>query len=119
MQIISWKNIPRDDKQGYSKRILATKEDIWSPSNLLQEIKIKPGETAAAHIHKIQTEVFYIVTENGYRIVNGKKVTPKIWDVLIIKPNDSHAVVNESDVDYMYLSFKVNYVEDDLYRDKE
>ena len=74
-----------------------------------------PGETAQSHHHKIQTEIFYFLSNCGYRIVNWKKITPNIWDILLIEPNDMHIVVNDSKQDYLYLAFKIDYVSDDSY----
>jgi quercetin dioxygenase-like cupin family protein len=102
----------RDEKQGYSKKILIN--DPWS---FVQEIKIKPGEMAQSHYHKVQTEVFYFLNDNGYRVVNGKKITPKKWDVLVIEPNDKHTIINNTDQEYLYLAYKVNYNPDDSYRE--
>lgn len=51
-------NIPWEDKTGYSKRIYVDGKDYGEPGGLVQEIRIKPGETAANHYHKIQTEIF-------------------------------------------------------------
>jgi len=112
MKFVQWDTKPWDDKQGYSKKILLN--DLWS---LVQKIKIKPWETAQSHYHKIQTEIFYFLNDNGYRIVNDEKITPKIWDILVIEPNDKHTITNTTDKDYLYLAFKVNHVEDDSYRE--
>ncbi len=103
------------DKKGYSKKIILSPEELLSSGNLLQEIKIKPGETATEHFHKIQTEIFYFLTENGYWIINGQKYFFNTGDVLVIEPNDRHTVINESKNDYLYLAFKIRYAEDDIY----
>ena len=74
-----------------------------------------PGEIAQSHYHKIQTEIFYFLNDCGYWIVNWKTIQPKVWDVLLIEPDDRHIVVNDSKQDYFYLAFKVDYVLDDSY----
>ena len=102
---------PRQQNQGYSKQILATAQEIWHPWAQVQTVKVQPGEMAQPHIHKIQTEVFYFLTDNGYRIVNGERIQPKVGDVLMIQPNDVHAVGNETQEDYVYLCFKVDYTD--------
>lgn len=108
-------NIPWEDRTGYSKRIYVDGKDYGEPGGLVQEIKIKAGETAANHYHKIQTEIFYFLTDNGYWIINGERKQFKVGDVLVIKPGDKHTVVNESSEDYLYLAFKFKYSPDDLY----
>ena len=102
-------------KQGYSKKIFLDEKDLNYPGGLVQEIKIKPGEIGADHYHKKQTEIFYFLTDNGYWIINGEKMTFKIGDVLVIEPFDKHTTVNGTDKDYIYLAFKFNYNVDDLY----
>ncbi|MBU0626712.1 cupin domain-containing protein [Patescibacteria group bacterium] len=77
----------------------------------MQTVKIQPGEIAKPHIHKIQTEVFYFLTDNGYWIVNDERIQPKVGDILIIEPNDVHTVGNETKEDYVYLCFKVDYID--------
>lgn len=81
----------------------------------MQEIKIKAGEMGKAHHHKIQTEIFYFLTDNGYWIINGERKRFKIGDVLVIEPGDRHTIVNESSKDYLYLAFKFKYSPDDLF----
>jgi quercetin dioxygenase-like cupin family protein len=63
----------------------------------------------------VQTEVFYFFDDTGYRIVNGETIRPKAGDVLVIEPNDNHTAVNETDRDYIYICFKINYVPGDFY----
>ena len=117
MKFVPWDSKQREDKQWYSKKILLNEQELASPWNLVQMIKIKAGETAKSHYHKIQTEIFYLLNEYWYRIVNGEEIHPKVWDILVIEPNDKHTVTNDTDHDYLYLAFKVNHVDNDLYRD--
>lgn len=91
-----------------------TGSDIDFPGALVQKIKIKAGETAESHYHKKQTEMFYFFDDRWYWIVNGEKIYPKAGDLLVIQPNDKHTVFANSDEDYIYLVFKVNYEGDDL-----
>ena len=100
------------DKTGYSKRIYLGEESLGKGS-LVQEIKVKPGETAKSHYHEKQTEVFYILNENGYFIINSEKLDLKIGDVLVVEPMDRHVTVNNTDKDFTYLCFKINFVEGD------
>ena len=83
---------------------------------MVQEVIIPAHQVANAHYHEHTTEVFYFLTEHGYRIVNEEKIVPKIGDVLLIEPGDIHTVVNETDQDYRYLVFKINAVDNDLQR---
>ena len=117
MKFVPWESKQREDKQWYSKKILLSEEELKNPWSLVQYIKIKSWETAASHLHKIQTEIFYFLDENWYRIVNGEEIHPKKWDVLVIEPNDKHTVIASKTTDYIYLAFKIAYDPNDLYRD--
>ncbi len=102
-------------KEGYSKKVLFDEADLNYKGGLVQKIKIKPGEVAENHYHKKQTEIFYFLTDNGYWIINGEKITPTKGSALIIEPEDKHLVANKTEEDYIYLAFKFNYEKDDLY----
>ncbi len=88
MKIIKAQDKEWIEKQGYSKRIFLDEKDLGQPGALVQEIKIKAGETAGEHYHKKQTEIFYFLTENGHWIINGERMIFKIGDVLVIEPED-------------------------------
>lgn len=117
MKFIKTKEKPWQDKKGYSKRIFLDEKDLAHPGALVQEIKIKPRETAASHFHKKQTEIFYFLNTNGYFTVNGEKIAPEVGDILVVEPNDKHITTNDTDKDFLYMAFKVNYDEKDLYWD--
>lgn len=113
MKFIQSSTQEREHNAGYDKKVLRS----WEQWNKLQEIVIPARETAKSHYHKIQTEIFYFLTDNWYWIVNGEKIFPKKWDILLIEPNDKHIVINKTDDTYSYLAFKLNYVDNDLYWD--
>ena len=112
MKLIKSINKNWQQKEGYSKKILFDKAENGI---VVQEIRIKSGETAKSHYHKKQTEVFYFLNDNGYWLVNNEKIEPRIGEVLIIEPNDRHEVVNNTSADYIYLALKYNYEENDSY----
>jgi quercetin dioxygenase-like cupin family protein len=115
MKIIKSDEKSWQEKQGYSKKILLEGKDIGFPGGLVQEIKIKPQETAVNHYHKKQTEIFYFLSENGYWLINGEKFNFKAGDAVVIEPLDKHTIVNNSDKDYIYLAIKYNYDPNDSY----
>lgn len=49
--------------------------------------------------------------------MNNEKIIPQKGDILVIEPNDMHTVMNDTDQDYVYLAFKVNYTDNDLHRE--
>ena len=104
-----------EEKIGYSKKVYLTEEDLTQPGSQIQMLKLKPGQVAKEHIHKVQTEIFFFTKINGYFIVNGEKINLKENSILIIEPLDKHEVVNNSKEDFTYLCVKKNYQEDDIY----
>lgn len=115
MKYVKEKSKNWDEKEGYSKRIYLTEKDLDISGALVQQIKIKTGEVAKEHYHKIQTEIFYFLNNNGYWIVNDIKIVPGKGDVMVIEPNDRHEVVNDTKEDYLYVAFKYNYRLEDNY----
>jgi quercetin dioxygenase-like cupin family protein len=115
MKVIKTQDKEWLDKKGYSKKIFLDGKDLNKPGTLVQEIKIKSGETAKEHYHKKQTEIFYFLSKNGYWIINGERLDFEIGEVLVIEPRDKHIVVNDSKDDYIYLAFKFDYDTEDLY----
>lgn len=117
MKYIQSNTKQRKDNQWYSKKVFLDSEELNSPGTIVQEIKIKAWELVKSHHHKVQKEIFYFTTDHGYFIVNWETIKPNIWDVLVIEPNDHHVVVNESNQDYIYFCFKIDYSPEDFYRD--
>lgn len=117
MQLIKTNEEKWLDKKGYSKKIFLNEKDLNHPGALVQMIKIKAGKTAASHHHKVQREIFYFLSNNGYFIVDGEKISLNIGDLLVIEPNEKHIVVNDTKKDFIYLAFKTDYSENDLYWD--
>ncbi|MDD5566753.1 MAG: cupin domain-containing protein [Patescibacteria group bacterium] len=107
-----------EEKKGYSKKIFLDEEDLHTPGARIQLIKIKPKETAKNHYHKKQTEISYFLNNNGFYIVNGIKQQVEAGDIIVIEPNDRHEVVNNTDSDFLYVVYKLNYAEDDLFWEK-
>lgn len=115
MKIIKPEEKDWTPKKGYSKKVLVDGIDLGFPGAVVQEVLIKPGETASIHYHKKQTEIFYFLTANGYWLINGDEYRFDVGDVLVIEPNDRHEVVNDTKEDYRYVCFKQNYEEGDFY----
>jgi len=117
MKLIDTNKQDWEDKEGYSKKIFLDEKDLNHPGALVQMIKVKAGERAESHHHKIQTEIFYFFDNTGFFIVNGEKVNLKAGDILVVEPNDKHTAESTGDNDFVYLAFKTDYSSDDLYWD--
>ncbi len=106
-----------DQRVGYSKRVFLTSEELGVPGLHVQAIRIRPGERAAEHHHRRQTEIFYFPRANGRFAVNGKQIDLRDGDVLVIEPGDVHAVENPSSDVFIYVAFKHHYEEGDTVAD--
>ncbi len=105
------------DKEGYSKKVFLSEDDLKHKGALVQRLRIKSGDIGKDHHHKKQTEVFYFEKVNGWFKIKGEKIDLSPGDVLVVEPGDSHAAGNESDEDFEYMAFKVNWEDNDLYWD--
>ncbi len=120
MKFVQWDQKEWLHKEWYSKKIYLNEDDLHAPWTLVQQLSLPAGQRAEIHYHKLQTEIFYFFDDTGYRIVNGEEIHPKAWDVLIIEPNDRYTVVNQTNKEYIYVCFKLNYPvhgANDFYRD--
>lgn len=117
MKLIKSKDKPWKEKEGYSKKVFLDESDLNFPGALIQQIKIKPSETAVSHYHKKQTEIFYFLNSNGYFVVNEERINPQQGDIIVVEPNDKHTVVNDQKGDFLYMAFKLNYEKGDLFWD--
>lgn len=115
MRFLRNADFPWTERPGYSKKIFLTERDLGQPGVLVQEIRIRPGEVAAPHFHKQQTEIFYFRTVNGTFMVNGKQIPLKPGGVLVVEPNDVHETKNDTSEDFLYIAFKLNAVENDYF----
>ncbi len=64
--------------KGYRKRTVLDESDLGIPGSFLQEVSFRKGDIVPIHHHRVQTEVFYAVTEAVFEI-NGEKVTLAAW----------------------------------------
>ena len=104
------------EKVGYSKKIYFGEDDL-DKGSLVQVIRLKPGEKIEPHHHEKQSEVLYMLNKNGYFIVNDEKIEVDVGDVVVIEPMDKHITVNDTDEGFLFLCFKINFVEGDSVND--
>ncbi len=115
MKHVRTARIPWEVKTGYSKRVLLNGEELGRPGIRVQELSLEPGEVAASHFHRKQTEIFYFPEATGEFIVNGERVQLLPGDVLVIEPNDHHKVRCTGDEEFRYVVFKLDFAEDDSF----
>jgi mannose-6-phosphate isomerase-like protein (cupin superfamily) len=99
---------------GYKKRILAGEREIGS-GNLVQIVRIGPGNEVKPHYHGQQTEFFYILNGCATLKIAEKEYKAKPGETYITKPKDMHSVKNNGKEDFELMVFKTNWKEDDSY----
>ncbi|MFH1473874.1 MAG: cupin domain-containing protein [Candidatus Aenigmatarchaeota archaeon] len=97
----------------YFKKILLSESDLKSPGNVFQVVKAEKGETIKSHYHKETSEVFYILKGNGIFFIGDNKQRYKEGDVLFCEAGERHGVINDTDEEFVWLVFKINFTEDD------
>ena len=115
MKIIRSEEKQWEEKEGYSKKIFLDEKDINHPGALVQKVKIKAGEVVKEHYHKKQTEIFYFLDSNSSWVINDKEMNFKEGDFLVLEPFEKHSVSNNTKEESTILTFKLNYIDKDLY----
>jgi quercetin dioxygenase-like cupin family protein len=100
--------------QGYKKRILAGESELGR-GNLVQIVRIGPGNKVKPHYHAVQTEFFYILKGEATLSIGKEEHIAKPGDTYITKPNDMHSVKNNGKTDFELIVFKSNWKENDAY----
>lgn len=97
----------------YSKKIILDLNDFKEKGHLLQIVTIPPKTRQRLHLHKIQTEVFYILSGECIININNTNYLAKQGDVFICEPNDIHNLWNKTDESFKLVVFKINLPEKD------
>ncbi|XOU94928.1 MAG: cupin domain-containing protein [Candidatus Kerfeldbacteria bacterium] len=97
----------------YFKKILLDATDLKAGNFLIQEIRMKSGVRAKIHHHDNQTELFYLINNNGYFIVNNENIRLEVGDILLVNVGEKHTVANESGEEFKFLAMKLSYDKDD------
>lgn len=102
-------------KMGYSKKILLTEKDLKSKGNLVQIIKNKGHTEIKPHYHKDMTEVYHIIKGNAVVFCGDTKVRAQPGDTLLCEPGEVHGLDNDTDNDFLFVVFKINANDEDMY----
>ena len=101
-------------REGYSKKILLTEDDLKSKGNLVQVVRNKAHTEIKPHYHKQMTEVYHILKGNAVVFCGEKRVRAEPGDTLLCEPEEVHGLVNDTDEDFLFAVFKINAKDDDL-----
>ena len=100
-------------EEDYSKRIIFSLQDFEEEGHLLQVVTIPPRTKQRLHLHRQQTEVFYILEGEGLIHLSGENYMAKPGDAFICSPRDEHSLWNQSDEDFKVVVFKINRPQED------
>ena len=100
-------------KKGYSKRIIFSTKDFQERGYLLQVVTIPSKTKQRLHLHRKQTEVYYILEGEAIIYMNENEFPAKPGDAFICSPGDKHKVWNKSDKDFRLVVFKINIPDED------
>lgn len=112
------KYIPRQKgeiarKKDYSKRVIFKPQDFLETGHQLQEVTIPPQTTQRAHLHRQQTEAYFILSGKAVLTVSDKDYPANPGDAFIIFPNEVHSFANNSNRPFKLVVFKLDYPEKD------
>ena len=63
----------------------------------------QPMAHVAAHIHKVQEQIYHVLDGEGLMEINGEKTVVRRHDVVHIPPGIKHAISNSGLVDLVFL----------------
>lgn len=99
--------------RGYNKALLANADTLGVPGTIVQILRVPPREKIPAHYHKFATEVFHMLSGSGTMTIAGDRVVLNPGDTLVCEANESHNAENLSDVEWVYIVFKTNWIDGD------
>lgn len=102
---------PWEQGQGYFKRKLLGDEALPLLVDMVQENRFKKGEAVLPHYHKVQTEIFYVLSR-GAIIINGATIKAERSDIIVCEPGEVHSIPTVEE-EFGFLVLKVNYRSDD------
>ncbi|MFA5364843.1 MAG: cupin domain-containing protein [Candidatus Bathyarchaeia archaeon] len=105
-----WQN-----RQGYSKKILLTETDLKSKGNLVQVVKNDAHTEIKPHYHKQMTEIYHILKGNAVVFCGETRLKTQPGDTILCEPGEVHGVVNNTNEEFLFVVFKINANDQDMY----
>ena len=97
--------------RGYRKRRMDPDGTLPHQVDLLEEVRLKAGETVPFHFHRNQTEIFFVLAL-GLITIDGVAVEAREGDVIVCEPGDVHGMPHIEN-DFGLLVMKIDYDSDD------
>lgn len=65
---------------------------------------IPPGCTSRPHYHPVAEETYYILSGRSRMLIDGKEYELSPGDAILIRQNETHQVINDSDSDLEFIT---------------
>ena len=101
------------EEKDYSKTIIFSHQDFEVPGHLLQVVTVSPHTKQRLHLHRQQTEVFYVLEGQAAIKIAGEEFPVHPGDAFICRPGDKHSLWNQSGEDFRLVVLKINKPEED------
>jgi quercetin dioxygenase-like cupin family protein len=101
------------EEKDYSKTIIFSGDDFAEEGHLLQVVTVPPRTKQRLHLHREQTEVFYVLEGQAAIEIGGQEFLAQPGDAFICSPGDQHSLWNQTDRDFRLVVFKINRPEED------
>ncbi len=101
------------EEQDYSKIIIFSSDDFEVPGHVLQVVTVPPHTRQRLHLHRQQTEIFYVLEGQAVIRIGGEEFPAQPGDAFICSPGDRHSLWNQSGEDFRLVVFKINKPEED------
>ena len=118
MRFVDQQNVRWTEGEGYRKKILLRDDALNAPGTLVQIVELQPHTQVDDHHHESCTEVFHILEGQGSFDIDGRTFELKPGDTLTCEPREVHNTKNPHDEPFVYIVFKTNVADDDLFWDR-
>ena len=96
------------DERDYSKTIIFSGDDFVEEGYVVQVVTVPPRTKQRLHLHRRQTEVFYVLGGRALIDIAGEEYDAGPGDAFVCGPEDRHSLWNQSDQDFRLIVFKIN-----------
>jgi quercetin dioxygenase-like cupin family protein len=101
-------------REGYYKKILLTEKDLKSKGNVVQIIKNEAHTEIKPHYHKNMIEIYHIIKGNASVFCGNFRLRVQPGDTLLCEPGEVHGLDNDTDMDFLFVVFKINANDKDI-----
>lgn len=85
---------------------------VKGPNIDLGVVVLKPGQDHQNHYHTIVEETFFVLEGETDFYINNQCISMKKGDMLQVRPNESHYLINQSDKDFKAIFVKSPHIDD-------